>query len=186
MAMIGSRDFTRPPSSSPDDISTIDTTEKLLAYAQRKDVDTIPLDVYSLADAVKIRVKDKVFSKEHEDFSGVLYREPKSKQWTILINSSHHPNRKRYTIAHELGHWCLHRFKKQLFEDKIFFRGGESTKFEWQANDFASEILMPADTLRQQINSGTTDVEGLARVFQVSTIALRVRAKKLGMRGHGL
>ena len=185
MAMVGKRNFGRV-SSTIEDISTIDTSDKLLEFAHRKEITTSPLDVYRIAQELGISVKDKKFENEKEDLSGVLYKESKTGKWMILLNVSHHPNRKRYTIAHELGHWCLHKHQRSLFEDKIFFRGGESTKPEWQANDFASEILIPERDFREKISSGITEVEKLARDFQVSTIALRIRAKKLGMRGHGL
>ncbi len=185
MAMIGRRNFgneTRPMG----DASTIDTSDKLLEFAIGKRIKTSPLDVYGLSNALDIIIKDKKFEEDKKDFSGILYKNSNTKKWIILVNRDHHPNRKRYTIAHELGHWCLHKHQKSLFEDKIFFRGGNSEKSEWQANDFASEILMPENDFRAKIESGINEVEDLAREFQVSTIALRIRVKKLGMTGHGL
>src|ERR1700741_3403986 len=42
---------------------------------------------------------------------------------TIVYNIAHHPNRQRFTIAHELGHFILHLGKgksKEMFVDKDF------------------------------------------------------------------
>jgi Zn-dependent peptidase ImmA (M78 family) len=85
-----------------------------------------------------------------------------------------------------LGHFCLHKHLRHIFEDQVFFRGAEPCKEEWQANDFASSILMPESELRDSVRSGITDIEQLAEKFAVSTLALRIRAKNLGFSGHGL
>ena len=183
--MIGRRNF-GSEEPSIEDISTIDTPDKLLEYAHKNNIETSPLDVYGLAKVLGITVRDNIFEEDKKGLSGVLYKESKTDNWIILVNQHHHPNRRRYTIAHELGHWCLHQHQKSLFEDEIFFRGGQPEKPEWQANDFASEILMPENDFLEKIGNGITRVEDLAIEFQVSTIALRIRAKKLGMRGHGL
>jgi Zn-dependent peptidase ImmA (M78 family) len=104
----------------------------------------------------------------------------------MLINAQHHPNRQRYTIAHELGHYFLHRHLQVEFQDRIFFRGAENSKEEVQANSFASEILMPEVDFRRMVREGKNKVNELSQEFGVSTLALRIRAKNLGMSGHGL
>src|SRR3990167_4724504 len=57
---------------------------------------------------------------------------------TILISNSDSKERQRFTIAHELGHFCLHKQKldKKCCTDK-------STRIETEANVFAAETLMP-------------------------------------------
>ena len=57
---------------------------------------------------------------------------------------------------------------------------------EFQANNFASELLMPKETFLQQIKKGKNKIEELARFFGVSSLAIRVRAKQLNLVGHGL
>ncbi len=185
MAIIGQRNFKNRKKFDPNRILTVDTFEKVLEFAKNRRIKKVPLDVYKLAEELKIKILEESFDEEEKELSGILYEDSK-KGWVIRINRCHHPNRKRYTVAHEIGHWCLHKHDKKLFKDKIFFRGGEKSKTEWQANQFASEILMPEDEFRRKVNSGITKVEDLAKEFKVSTIAVRIRAKKLGMRGHGL
>jgi Zn-dependent peptidase ImmA (M78 family) len=161
----------------------IDSPQKLLTFAKTNNVTICPLDVKSVANKMGINV-DESFELS-DNISGILEKDENDK-WIIRVNASHHPNRQRYTIAHELGHYCLHKHQERFFEDQIFFRGLESTKTEYQANNFASEILIPEDQFWQFLNEGITDVEELAKKFGVSTLALRIRAKNLGCTGHGL
>jgi predicted transcriptional regulator len=184
MAIIRRRRFAPSGDLNPNDIALIDTPEKLLTYAKSQGIEHVPLDVETISERFGIDVE---YVPLEDDISGVLERkDDRSNSWVIRVNQDHHPNRQRYTIAHELGHFCLHRHLKQSFEDKIFFRGGESSPEEWQANDFACAILMPELEFRDAVRSGKTNVEELAREFKVSTLALRIRAKNLGMSGHGL
>ena len=183
MAIIRRINFEAPSHRDPNDIALIDTPEKLLQFARRQELKPIPLDVTGVAKKLGIRIKR--VSMKH-DLSGILYKDEENNLWILHVNKEHHPNRQRYTIAHELGHFCLHRHFKHVFEDKIFFRGGESSKMEWQANDFASAILMPEHEFRDTLKEGKRKIDELAKKFQVSTLALRIRAKNLGMSGHGL
>ena len=184
MAIIRKRNFTTIESEDTNDFLLIDTAEKLLRYINVQGLGCIPLDVEAIAKKFGISVEPVSLKN---DMSGILSKNEEKNSWVIQVNKDHHQNRQRYTIAHELGHFCLHRHLKTIFEDKIFFRGGESSnKVEWQANEFASAILMPEQTFREKVRSGMKTVDKLAKEFQVSTLALRIRAKTLGMSGHGL
>lgn len=186
MAILRRKSFSTQVQSNPDDLGLIDTPEKLLRFAEPRGLVSIPLNVEKIADALGIGVEFLSFPSDEEDLSGKLFHDVQSGKWRIHVNAQHHPNRQRYTIAHEIAHFFLHRHLQDVFEDKIFFRGGEATKEEYQANEFASALLMPESAFRREIKSGKVDVEELAKFFQVSTLALRLRAKNLGMAGHGL
>ncbi len=183
MAIIRRQSFATFGEQDPNDFLLIDTAEKLLRYADVQGLGSIPLNVEAIARKFGISVEPVSLK---DDISGILYEDKENNSWVLRVNKEHHPNRQRYTIAHELGHFCLHRHLKQFFEDKIFFRGSESNKEEWQANEFASAILIPEQKFREKVRSGITKVDKLAREFQVSTLALRIRAKTLGISGHGL
>jgi Zn-dependent peptidase ImmA (M78 family) len=161
----------------------IDTPEKLLTFARQKGLTIVPLDVEGVAEALDIDIKKQSLESE---LSGILRKIPESDKWELLINAKHHPNRQRYTIAHEIGHYLLHRHLQLEFQDRIFFRGADSSKEELQANSFASEVLIPESDFRQMVSEGKNKVDELAQKFGVSTLALRIRAKNLGMSGHGL
>ena len=183
MAIIRSKVFGNGGESVTDDASLIDSPDKLIAYARRHNIKVVPLNICAIAERLGVHIKAVPMEG---DLSGRLYRSEDSGQWIIEVNKNHHPNRQRYTIAHELGHFCLHKHLKPMFEDLVFFRGGEPCKEEWQANDFASAILMPENEIRELVRSGVDDIEKLSEKFEVSTLALRIRAKNLGFTGHGL
>jgi Zn-dependent peptidase ImmA (M78 family) len=54
------------------------------------------------------------------------------------------------------------------------------------ANVFARQILMPDEQFKNDVRNGINDIENLADKYGVPTLAVRIRAKELGMRGHGL
>jgi Zn-dependent peptidase ImmA (M78 family) len=163
------------------DADFITTPDGLLRFALANDGKLCPLDVETLAKKAGIEV---VYEPLDGDMSGSLRLV--GKKWKITVNKNHHPNRRRYTIAHELGHYFLHRHQENSFEDHVFFRGGGHTTQEWEANAFASEILMPVEEFKRFMREGINDVDELAKKFGVSTLALRIRAKELGFQGHGL
>ncbi len=70
----------------------------------------------------------------------------------IKINSNiQHIGKKRFTIAHELGHLALHKDLQPLFLDSDntleYFKKGHQ---ETEANEFASELLMPISLFKSE------------------------------------
>lgn len=56
--------------------------------------------------------------------------------------------RLRFTIAHELGHWVLHRTQGQE-TGPLDCRNDRNDQTRWEANWFAAALLMPEDHFRQ-------------------------------------
>ena len=115
-------------------------------------------------------------------FEGMLARDPNDHEvWGIAYNGKSRPERQRFTIAHELGHFILHRSQQQKFNcDKQSVHTGIETlrDIEREADDFASNLLMPGDLLRSWISSQRIDFRVLgdiAKRFQVSLEALCIR-----------
>jgi Zn-dependent peptidase ImmA (M78 family) len=81
--------------------------------------------------------------------------------------------RKRFTVAHELAHYLLHRhlFAAELVDDALY-RSGLSTPIEAQAKAFAAELLMPWHLLMPVIDKPTSE---LAKIFEVSEQAMKIR-----------
>jgi Zn-dependent peptidase ImmA (M78 family) len=98
-------------------------------------------------------------------------------QGLIAIDQSLEPEsnpnllgRYRFTLAHEIGHWVLHR--RRLLESKsaplfdksrceaIVCRDGSNEPIEVQANKFAALLLMPEYSVKQewQLNYGSSDI----------------------------
>ena len=111
--------------------------------------------------------------------SGSLSR--KGNNWIIMVNSLHHPNRQKFTLAHELAHYVLHKNESDIFTDTVFFRGGINNSIEKTANQFASELLMPQKRVNDLIvNENIRSVSELAARFGVSSSAMLYRVKDLG------
>jgi len=99
----------------------------------------------------------------------------------IEFNGADSFTRQRFTIAHELGHFVLgHGTSPRDYPTS--FNAGTSDWRERQANQFAAEILMPADTVRNVVMRGyASTVEELASMFGVSTLAMGYRLDNIGM-----
>ncbi len=103
------------------------------------------------------------------------------------VEAERSPGRRRFTIAHELGHWHLHRDQG----DSHFCRpediGGsrdelyELRRLEAEANRFAAALLMPETAVRREAARLRLSVPALARQFGVSALAMQVRLETLDM-----
>lgn len=118
-------------------------------------------------------------------FEGGLYRaEDGKKGWGIIYNKAiQSKGRINFTIAHEFGHYLLHRLKHPdgfqcAYEDMARW-DSEYGRLESQANDFAATLLMPLDDFRLQIDPrAKTDIDVLgmcADRYEVSLIASILR-----------
>lgn len=110
---------------------------------------------------------------------------------TIALNASHHPNRQRFTAAHECGHYFLHckgAKDDKFFVDQTFQRNQKAyagtTQIEIQANRFAAELLMPEMMVVGAVGDNSIsdlDISLLALRFEVSEQAMALRLVKLGL-----
>jgi Zn-dependent peptidase ImmA (M78 family) len=101
-------------------------------------------------------------------------------QWTIRVNRGEAKVRQRFTIAHEIAHYVLHRSQIEDdlgFEltDDTFYRSGLSKRIEWEANKLAAEILMPWHLIDQATMQEPLTPPVLAELLEVSEVALRIR-----------
>ena len=112
----------------------------------------------------------------------------------IGVNSLHHSNRQRFTIAHEVAHLILHRrlIADHVHVDKrfpILMRDSNSAtgtqRMEMEANSFAAELLMPSFLLLPMLKKNGFDIddekplEKLSRKFRVSKQALDYRIRNI-------
>lgn len=141
------------------------------------------------------------YSPLDEQLSGMIYI---SGQTPIIgINSLHHPNRQRFSIAHEVAHLVLHR--QQLIPGKVHVDKEFKVQFmtlnrdetsalgtdriEIEANQFAAELLMPTAWFLDALGNKPFDIdnegpiEELAKKFRVSRQALDFRFRNLATTG---
>ena len=104
-----------------------------------------------------------------------------SSGYRIKINRHEIVERQRFTLAHEIAHFLLHRFEigKGVVDDTLY-RSALSSRKEVEANKLASQIIMPLPSVRladEELSHLPVDekVETLAKRFRVSQQAMRIR-----------
>lgn len=171
----------RPTNSKPNRSNTkscdISTPEELTAFARAKNIETCPMDTRALIRALGIGLRAYPMDSQK---SGYLKFE--EGRWVIGVNSIHHPKRQRFTMAHELGHYFLHKDTEGELEDTILFRseGYGDKGIESEANKFAAQLLMPESEFRKLVKEEAGLVERVSERMGVSTLAVTYRAKDLG------
>ena len=156
--------------------------EQLLA---KVGVNTPPVPVKQVAQHLDIEIE---LADLGEDCSAVLVRHgPRA---VIGINKTHPINRKRFSIAHEIGHFLFHQGDTYIDKGyRVNFRdleSGSGTKTEeMEANAFAAALLMPAPWVRTAFKKQPFDLtedeslQKLASKFKVSTQAMTYRLMRL-------
>ncbi|MDO3441825.1 ImmA/IrrE family metallo-endopeptidase [Agrobacterium sp. V1] len=91
----------------------------------------------------------------------LVYSDTSPRQWGILYDNGQPETRRAFTIAHEFGHYVLHRglveqderFDGGIYcdENSVDRRAGEG--IEKEADQFAAALLMPFHDFRRQISS---------------------------------
>jgi Zn-dependent peptidase ImmA (M78 family) len=147
-----------------------------------------PVPVEELAAALGIDVR---YSAGNDDVSGALIQSEDSV--VIAVNSAQHENRQRFTIAHEIGHFLLHKGTEVHFDDdfRVNYRrevsSGIATDDEKEANWFAAVLLMPEPFLRKdwlrlrlENQAAMGAIQSLAVRYKVSPKAMELRLVNLG------
>jgi Zn-dependent peptidase ImmA (M78 family) len=137
---------------------------------------------------LSVKLVEAVFE---QDFWGASLLQNDKKVIIINTRVSKHELRKRFTIAHELGHLILHENRVLNFSAtgrSILFRDAKSSRgvddLEIEANHFAACLLMPEENMEDdlaQLGSITEDaIDTLAGKYQVSIPAVVTRLTSLG------
>lgn len=113
-------------------------------------------------------------------FDGMLRRVPSTKDdWGIIYNTGMPDGRINFTLAHELGHYLLHRMELeqgiiQCSRDAMRYWDSEEYKRESEANEFASYLLMPRNIFESLIKGQEISLHLMQHVadhFDVSLTA---------------
>ena len=143
-----------------------------------------PVDVEAMAEDMGIAVVRK-FWEDH--LSGSI--EKTDDGYKISVNFFHNRNRQRYTIAHEIGHFILHKEVLDKNESIVDGEAGSrlyrderiSSDLETEANRFAATILMPTELVKRLYDEGHTTPEKMAEKLQVSEDAMKYRMQNMGL-----
>ncbi len=97
--------------------------------------------------------------------------------------NGYYKTRIRFAVAHELGHFELHRNRRSSFvcDQKAlneWFSQQELAKLEVEANEFASEILLPEEFVRTDFTSASPSIQLLETVAEKYNVSLGATAKR--------
>jgi len=101
--------------------------------------------------------------------------------YLIKVNKNDSARRQRFTVAHELAHYLLHRDQiGDGIEDDVLYRSTLTDTREAQANRLAADLLMPDVLVSEWIDKAKSlkveDVVGfLSDKFNVSPAAMKIR-----------
>jgi len=135
-----------------------------------------------------------VIRQFNNEISGLLLRQNGFS--IIAVEKKQPPTRRRFTIAHELGHMMLHEGKEVRVDTafRVNLRSPESSTAEdveeIESNAFAASLLMPESFLKNDLSGFVFDIDdeahiqSLAKRYQVSTQAMTLRLVNLLSRGR--
>lgn len=122
---------------------------------------------------------------ETSAFEAALVMDEHKAHGGILLAASRMPERQRYSLGHELGHFLIpshrptreHPFQCSLADFHLLDERDrdQRRRIEAEANRFAAQLLMPPARVRQLIGQGEASLQGIvamAREFRVSKEAM--------------
>ena len=139
------------------------------------DITELPVSVTKIAQHFDVTVaKNSVFNLLKPSQSGISFRTGDG-EWLIVYEDDDAIGRKRFTIAHELGHILLgHPLREGGQHTRIFIK--ERPQIESEADMFAARILSPACVL-WALDLHTP--EEISKCCQISYTAAKFRAERM-------
>jgi Zn-dependent peptidase ImmA (M78 family) len=135
----------------------------------------------SLRDVVSA-LNLELVQKTRDPFTSEAALEPLGDTHAIVVNGGSDDRRRRFTIAHEIGHFVLHPGLQRAE------RGGRVNEAgrirEREADAFAADLLMPEPLVRQAVLEHGADASRLADRFEVSRQAMQTRLQRLDLAGR--
>ena len=155
----------------------IDPAERVIV---EKYLDDLPIRLGAMAKELGVKVK---LSSLPSNLSGLI-RQLEGGEYEIKINRHESRGRQRFTLAHEISHFLLHRDiidnSENGIQDNVLYRSGQPKNIEYEANRLAADLVMPRAKLDDkvlQLNSNISEdaIEYLAHEFGVSKAAMEIR-----------
>ena len=143
----------------------------------------VPVAVEELPRILSIKFKEVHLP---ESISGMIEKDGNS--YLISVNANDPRQRQRFTLAHEIGHYMLHRHLiGDGLDDDRAYRSTDKGKYrntkigpkeETEANKFAVGLLMPDALIKQHRDKNADNIEDMAKLFKVSKQTMAIRLGK--------
>jgi hypothetical protein len=153
----------------------------------RQLTETRACDLDAILDEDEIEIAES--DAEDPGYTASLIRFDSQKGGGIMLALGQSQGRRRFSIAHELGHFHLpsHRAAQvqgRCNERDLRTRGHDTERREWEANDFAAELLMPhrlfaEDARRMSLSIDSVDQLASPHMYDVSRLAAAWRLVQL-------
>ena len=158
-----------------------------LVDAVREATRSAPVNIEGLIEALGIKLVRK--AKLDPEIGGqITYEDGK---YEIAVNGGDNYFRRRFTMAHELGHYIYHRdlIGAGVDDNRAyrstnagnFFNKNITAEHETEANKFAASLLMPAKLVTSEHKKHAGNLAALSKEFLVSTEAMRYRLQSLDL-----
>lgn len=145
----------------------------------RSHLNEVPVKISSLGHALGLRIK---LATLPPGISGEIRPDSEAPSgYKIRINRHEAKSRQRFTVAHEIAHYLLHKnYIGSGLEDSVLYRSRLSSEIESSANRLAADLLMPMNLVEDEIRSNRSmDEESLldylSKEFDVSPAAMKIR-----------
>jgi Zn-dependent peptidase ImmA (M78 family) len=145
--------------------------DKVKALLEQHKVENAPIPIQEIAEffmpVIKYNFPDHI--------SGTIINE---EDFTVIgVNAQQAKVRQRFTIAHELGHYLLGHDHTRMIDEKF----DAPDHKEKDANQFASELLMPFIFLEKDVKKSPVSLQSLASKYEVSEQAMSIRLLETGL-----
>lgn len=149
------------------------------AYIVERHIRNVPVKLGSLAADLGLKVFKSTLQP---GISGLIEPADDTESgYRIRLNRHEATERQRFTLAHEIAHYLLHRQDIGAgVVDDVMYRSALSNRQEVEANRLASQLIMPDKRVveaRAQVEHlpVSEQVELLASQFRVSAQAMRIK-----------
>lgn len=136
----------------------------------------LPIDSVTIAEYMGIGVYDLNLP---QTVAGTILKEP-GQDASIYVNDADSENRKRFTIACEIGHYVFNSENGDRQFSYVDYRTSTSGNIEVFSTKFAEELLMPYRQL-SKVYTKTRSISMLAIEFGVSTEIMLNRLKRVNL-----
>ena len=165
------------------------TPEALVAEIFRQNPGaSLPVRVDEVATAAGIVGIQPLTS---DGFEGMLISNPEKSQGVIFVNQNRPPQRQRFTVGHEVGHFLL-PWHRNIVDGNLKFectaedmraqgaaKGNSRLDWEIQANEFSSELLMPRSLFKKHMKrKDEPDMQHLKDLSAIFDASMEATARR--------